>query len=155
MDIYEFEKDDRVGDFFVKHWGTDFIVSVEKKLYGKDLPGFSILENDKIIGLLTYHVKNNECEIVSLDSLRPNSGMGTKLVEKVISKARTEGFSRLWLLTTNDNVDAMRFYQKKGFVLKAVYPNAIEKSRELKQNIPEKGFYDIPIRDEIEFEFSL
>lgn len=155
MDIYEFEKDNRVADFFVEHWGSDFIVSGKEKLYGKDLPGFAILENDKIIGLLTYHVNKNECEIVSMDSLKPNKGIGTKLIDKMIEKARKEHFSRLWLLTTNDNVDAMRFYQKRGFVFKAVYPNTIEKSRELKQDIPEKGFYDIPIRDEIEFEFPL
>lgn len=155
INIYEFERDDRVRDFFIKHWGAEFIVSGEKKIYGKDLSGFAVLKEDKFIGLLTYHIKKDVCEIVSFDSLDENKGIGTRLIEAMIKKAEKEGFSRLWLMTTNDNVDAMRFYQRRGFVFKAVYPDTIKKSRELKQDIPEKGFYNIPIRDEVEFEFPL
>jgi GNAT superfamily N-acetyltransferase len=155
IQIIEFDEDDRVGPFFTKNWGDDFIVSRGKIIYGIDLPGFMVLENNKIIGLLTYHLENNSCEIVSLDSLTPNQGVGSKLIQKMIDKAKNDKYSRLWLITINDNIDAMKFYQKIGFVFKAIYPNAIEESRKLKQNIPMVGNYEIPIRDEIELEYPL
>lgn len=58
------------------------------------------------------------------------------------------------MITTNDNMKALRFYQKQGFVLKALYPNALEESRELKPEIPKIGIDNIPLRDEIELEIK-
>ena len=153
--IIAFESDARVAEFLIHNWGADFIVSDGKKLWGKDLPGFMMLEDGRIIGLLTYHIDNNECEIVSLDALLPYQGIGTKLVAEMINKAVEKKVSRLWLMTTNDNTDSMRFYQKRGFVMAAIHTDAIEKRRELKQSIPKLGNFDIPIRDEIEFEYPL
>ena len=69
--------------------------------------------------------------------------------------AQAQEFRRVWLITTNDNTPAVRFYQKKGFSLVAVYRNAIEASRKLKPEIPLKGIDGIPIRDEIELELLL
>ena len=62
---------------------------------------------------------------------------------------------RLWLLTANDNLSALRFYQKWGLHIVAVYPNALEKSRRLKPEIPLLGREGIPLRDEIELEMTL
>ena len=153
--IYEFEKDHRISGFFAENWGSDFIISRGEMFHGKELPGFMVLDDNKIVGLLTYHLKNGSCEIVSLDSLRERQGIASSLIEKIINKAKQENYKRLWLITTNDNVDAMKFYQKRGFVFKEVYQNAIKKSRKLKPEIPECGFYGIPIRDEVEFEYPL
>ena len=75
-------------------------------------------------------------------------GVGTALLAAVEDAA---GDRRLWLITTNDNLDAIRFYQRRGYVLAAVYPGAIEASRRLKPQIPRVGNYGIPIRDELEF----
>ena len=153
--VHEFKKDYRVPKFFIKQWHTDFIISGKEKLYGKDLPGFTVFENNKIIGLLTYHVKNNECEIVTLNSLKENVGIGTSLVKSMIKKFKNTGILRIWLTTTNDNTDAMRFYQKKGFVFKKINTNTIQKSRDLGEAIPAIGHFGIPIKDEIEFEYPL
>lgn len=155
MEVRKINKSDIdwIKEVFNERWGGDFIVSGEEKLYYKDLPGFVAVENEKTVGLLTYHIKNNECEIVTLDSLKENLGIGTALIESMIEEAKNMGASRLWLMTTNDNINAMRFYQKRGFVFKNINVNAIQKSRDLKQSIPEKGYFDIPIRDEIELEY--
>jgi GNAT superfamily N-acetyltransferase len=73
------------------------------------------------------------------------TGVGTALLAAVERKAR-----RLWLLTTNDNVDALRFYQRRGFRLAELHPGGVEESRaRLKPEIPETGEYGIPIRDEL------
>ena len=82
-------------------------------------------------------------------------GIGTALVEKVICKAKSLGAKRLWLITTNDNIEALGFYQKRGFSLVGVHCNAIEYSRKLKPEIPKTGNHSIPIRDEIELEVLL
>lgn len=77
------------------------------------------------------------------------------MLESVVRRAREAGCKRVWLITTNDNTHAMRFYQKRGFDMAAIHRNAIEKSRMIKPQIPMKGMDDIPIRHEIEFELFI
>jgi N-acetylglutamate synthase-like GNAT family acetyltransferase len=104
---------------------------------------------------VTYEITGNQCEIITLNAFTQFCGVGTKLVEAVIDVLRGSKVKRLWLITTNDNPDAIRFYQKRGFVIAAVHVDAMKKSRELKPSIPLIGYYGIPIRDEIEFEMLL
>jgi ribosomal protein S18 acetylase RimI-like enzyme len=82
-------------------------------------------------------------------------GIGTALIDAVRDVAERAGCTRLWLVTTNDNLDALRFYQRRGFVLAALHRDAIEAARTLKPGIPAVGEYGIPIRDEIEMEMAL
>ena len=63
--------------------------------------------------------------------------------------------TRLKLITTNDNIRGIEFYQKRGFVFANIYINAIENSRRLKPEIPMYADNGLPIRDEIEFEIKL
>ena len=93
-----------------------------------------------------------ECEIVSLNSLKENIGIGTALLKEIERLSILKGYKRLWNITTNDNIDALRFYQKKGFKIVAIHLDALEQSRRLKPEIPFLGSYDIEIRDEIELE---
>jgi GNAT superfamily N-acetyltransferase len=76
----------------------------------------------------------------------------TALIEALISKLRAEGVSALRVTTTNDNLDALRFYQRRGFQIVAVRPGAVDESRRVKPSIPVIGEHGIPIRDEIELE---
>ncbi len=107
------------------------------------------------MGLVTYHLEDDACEIVTLDSDLPGQGVGTALVRAVRQFARDEGCRRLWLVTTNDNLSALRFYQKRGFTLAALRTNAVERARELKPELPLVGNDGIPLRDEIELEMDL
>jgi DNA-3-methyladenine glycosylase I len=94
------------------------------------------------------------CEIVTLDSMNAGAGVGSALIETVRETARQSGCQRLWLVTTNDNLNALRFYQKRGLRLVALRPNAIEESRRIKPQIPLIGNDGIPLRDEIELEIK-
>jgi GNAT superfamily N-acetyltransferase len=107
------------------------------------------------VGLVTYNIVDDSCEIVTLNSTYPSSGIGTALVEAVRDIAIKSACKRLWLITTNDNLNALRFYQKRSFVLVAVHRNALELSRKLKPEIPMIGNHGIPLRDEIELEMML
>lgn len=146
---------DWLTQFIAHHWGSSMIVSRGVMYHAETLPGFVAVQQDERIGLVTYHLHGDACEIVSLDSMREGIGVGTALIAAVRDVASRVGCSRLWLITSNDNLHALGFYQKRGFALVAVHRNAIEQARKLKPQIPLIGEHGIPIRDEIELELSL
>lgn len=119
------------------------------------LPGFIAYEDKTRLGLLTYKKHDNDCEIISLDSLESGKGVGSALVQSLISLVSGTECNRVWLITTNDNTDALCFYQKIGFELLVIHRNAVTKSRALKSLIPETGSNGIPIRDEIELQYTI
>lgn len=153
--IISAENRKQVNDFISSHWfSTDLVIRGE--LFDSTiLDGIVIFENAIIIGLVTYRIKDNECEIMSLDSLRENQGIGTTLINKVVEIANKEKCMKIKLITTNDNINALRFYQKRGFDMVRLYHNALDISRKLKPSIPMLGEFDIPIRHEIEFEMTV
>lgn len=119
------------------------------------LPGFVAWRGEDPCGIATYRIEGGECELVTLDVLLPGRGIGTGLLAEVERAAREAGVKRLWLVTTNDNLEALRFYQLRGLRLVAVHRDAVEESRRLRPGIPRAGRNRIPIRDEIEMEKSL
>jgi ribosomal protein S18 acetylase RimI-like enzyme len=138
--------------FIEDHWGAEIIVSRGKVHHASSLAGFVAFSDNDLSGVITYNISGNECEIVTLDSLKENSGIGSALIGHVKEKAISENCKRLWLITTNDNIHAYRFYQRRGFVITAIHCNALEHSRKLKPEIPYTGMEGLPLRDEIEFE---
>jgi ribosomal protein S18 acetylase RimI-like enzyme len=142
-------------EYLQESWGSGGIVSRGNLYQAGALPGFIALWEEEPSGLLTYNIVDNACEIVTLNSLIEKKGVGSALIEAVRRQAILRGCSRVWLITTNDNVEALRFYQRRGFELVAVHRNAIEHSRTLKPSIPLIGNHGIPIRDEIELEIRL
>ena len=144
-----------VSQFIFEHWGSNKVVSRGVVYYPHDLPGYVALYEGEKVGLITYNIIGASCEIVTIDSSRPSSGVGTALIKAVRNTASKLGCKRLWLITTNDNLNALRFYQKRGFVLVAVHRNALEMSRKLKPEISMIGDHGIPLRDEIELEMTL
>jgi GNAT superfamily N-acetyltransferase len=155
--IRKTREEDRVWirNLLRKEWGSHLVVSKGVLHHADSLPGFLAEINGNRQGLLTYHISGNEYEIVTLNSHAEKQGIGSALIDAVRCEASTSGCHRLWLITTNDNVDAIRFYQKKGFTLVAIHRNAIDQSRRLKPEIPFIGIDGIPIRDEIEIELML
>lgn len=113
------------------------------------------MKDDFIKGVVTYKIENSECEIVTLNSFEENKGVGTVLVHAVLDVAKKCKCKRLWLITTNDDINAIHFYQKKGFDLAAAHINAMGISRQLKPSIPLIGLDHIPIKHELEFEINL
>ncbi len=138
-------------------WGAEIVIGHEQIYYPADLPGFIAFEHEskESIGLITYQLTEDACEIVTLDSLREGIGVGNALIEAVKERARAFGRPRLWLVTTNDNLSALRFYQKRGFRIVKVNIGAVDRARQQKPEIPEIGDQGIHIRDEIEMEFLL
>jgi N-acetylglutamate synthase-like GNAT family acetyltransferase len=116
-----------------------------------------VVEHDgAIVGVLSYLVVGSDCEVLTLHATRQWSGIGTALLAAVEQVALDLGSRRLWLVTTNDNTDALRFYQRRGFRLLRVDPGAVDRSRtSLKPSIPEVGLYGIRLRDELVLERAI
>jgi GNAT superfamily N-acetyltransferase len=144
-----------VSNLMIERWGSEKVVSRGVLHETGELPGFIAIVDNKPAGLITYNIMEDNCEIITLDSLIENIGIATALIDEVKRIADENGCARLWLITTNDNIHAIRFYQKRGFTITAIHCNAIEHSRRLKPQIPLIGSEGIPIRDEIEFEIRL
>jgi GNAT superfamily N-acetyltransferase len=145
-----------VADFLVRAWGAVVMATRGKLVNLLELPGFIAEVDGDRVGLLTYLISNGECEVTSLNSTRPGLGVGTALLKAIEERARAEGCRRLWLITTNDNIEALRFYQRRGFELVAVHRGAVDEARAtIKPQIPLTGNDGIPLRDEIELEIVL
>jgi ribosomal protein S18 acetylase RimI-like enzyme len=146
---------DWIARLLEEHWHSTKVVTRGRMHYADELPGFIAVQEDKPVGLVTYRIDGGECEIVTMDSWVGGVGIGSALIDAVKDIAVSAKCKRLWLITTNDNTAALRFYQKRGFSLVAVHRNALEQSRRLKPEIPLVGIDDIPLRDEIELELLL
>ena len=131
-------------------WHTDVAVGHGTVWEPASLPGFLAFSGGAVVGLLTYEVRGATLEIVTINAAERTRGVGTALVEAAVAAARSNGCTEVRVTTTNDNVDALRFYQRRRFRLVELRPDALARSRELKPEIPAVGAYGIPLRDELE-----
>jgi len=155
--IRQIKQNDRteIKELLKKYWVSEMVVSRGNIFDASALPGFISTKDNQILGFITYNIKGEQLEITTLNSIVENCGVGTELINAVKDFAASICIKRIWCITTNDNLPAKRFYQKKGFHIIAVHKNSIELSRMLKPEIPLFGIDNIPIRDEIELELLI
>lgn len=131
-------------------WGAPEVVVHDGAYYPAMLPGFIAERAGRIVGLVTFEVRPGVLEIVTINALHRYEGIGTMLIEAVRAEAKRRNCREVMLTTTNDNVDALRFYQRRGFRLAALRPGAVDRSRQIRPSIPHSGDYGIPLHDEID-----
>ena len=141
--------------FLREHWFSTTMVLRGREIDMTQAEGFFAQEGEHILGLVTYLVTGDVLEILSLDSLRENQGIGSALLARVVREAEALGLAKIVLITTNDNLRALQFYQKRGCDMAHLFRGALEVSRKLKPEIPLIGAHGIPLRHEIEFEMLL
>lgn len=118
-----------------------------------DLAGFVAAREGEWLGHAAYDLNRDELEIALLERVVPGAGVGSALIARCAEVALSRGLGRVWLVTSNDNLDALRFYQRRGFVLVALHRDSVTRARaELKPEIGLIGDAGIPIRDELELE---
>ena len=145
----------RLRQIWKKNWGDEYMVVGGVVYHPEHLEGFIAHNGPDCVGEITYTINDGECEIVTLDSECEGQGLGTKLINAVVEEARKQDCQRVFLITTNDNLNALGFYQKRGFALVKINRNAVTESRKIKSSIPLIGMNNIPLRDEIELEIVL
>ena len=145
-----------------RYWATENILSKGQIHNAVDATGLAAFQNDEPVGLITYNIAESpdnpgqhECEILTHNSMADSGGIGSCLLAAVRNEARAHNCRRLWLVTTNDNTPAIRFYQRRDFDICALHKDAISKARDLKPEIPDEGLDGIRVRHEIELEYVL
>jgi GNAT superfamily N-acetyltransferase len=147
-----------VREELTRQWGRPQIWSIGRMFQADALPGF-VAENEtgERLGLVTYslseHVEPRECEIVTLSSRAENEGVGAALLDAAVAAAGQAGRTRIFLTTTNDNLRALGFYQRRGWILVRLHQGIIVRARERFAGIPKIGLNRIPFRDELELEY--
>lgn len=146
----EEETRSQIKAFFTEQRGSSQMVTSTGVHDCSLLDGFYITNDDhEIIGLVTYHISSQTCEIISLDSLEEGKGIGSRLMQVVEERIAQQQCNLLTLVTTNDNEYAIRFYQHRGYTVSKVIPNAVELARKIKPEIPLYNEKGVPIKDEI------
>jgi ribosomal protein S18 acetylase RimI-like enzyme len=136
-------------------WGDRVVVSRGRRHDASLLDGYVAVADDELVGLATFLIAGGSCQLVTIEAFRSGEGVGSCLLDAVASNARRQGCARLWLVTTNDNLDALRFYQRRGLRLVAVHRGAVDDARAIKPAIPLVGEHGIEIHDELELELAL
>ncbi len=156
LSVRELIPEDRpwVRTLLTERWGSTLVVSRGRAHDADRLPGYVAEYDEAKVGLLTFSKKQGGCEIVTLDALEPKRGVGTALLDAIRANAALQGCTRLWTVTTNDNIPALNFYKSRGFAVAAIHEGAMAASRKLKPEIPDVGIDGVPIRDEIEMEIT-
>ena len=118
-------------------------------------PGLGFVAGDGV-GILTYRVDGDALELTAIAAEPRGRGTGTSLVDALVAAARYVRASRIWVVTTNDNLDARAFYEHRGFRVTTVRTGAIDEARRtLKPTIPLIGEHGIEMHDEIELTMTL
>jgi ribosomal protein S18 acetylase RimI-like enzyme len=146
MEVRPLNDGDRgwVAETISNEWGLP-IVSISGPHNPAELAGFVAIEADERLGLITYRSTDEDCEVVTLNSLRPSRGAGTILL-RTVKQTADERRLRLWLITTDENSKAIRFYENRGMTIRALHRDFVEVVRRYK---PDSEGY----RDAIEFSY--
>jgi N-acetylglutamate synthase-like GNAT family acetyltransferase len=145
----------RIVDLLTRSWGSTIVVAHGVVHDAATLPALLAERRGRLAGLLTYAIDGDAFEVVSIDAVVRSAGVGTVLLDAAAGHAERAGLRRLRLVTTNDNLDALRFYQRRGLRLVQVTPGGVDESRRIKPGIPLVGDFGIEIHDELTLELRL
>jgi GNAT superfamily N-acetyltransferase len=158
MDVRPVTPADRewIAELVIANFGSVRVVSHGELIEDASLlDGFAADHDGRPVGCALVNVVDTKAELVVLATNYRGAGVGTTLLEAVVQRAKDEGWSRLWLITSNDNTDAIRLYQRAGWDWVDFRRDGITRARAVKPEIPEIGNHGIAVRHEIEFEYPL
>ena len=139
-----------IREMFIAEWrGDDVVLADGSVIDADDVPALVAWRAGERVGLVAYLLTDEACEIVALVARPVRQGVGTKLVSAAVDLAREGGCARVEVATTNDNVDALSFYQRRGFALAELHPRMMDEVRRRKPEVPLVGAHGIPLRDVI------
>lgn len=137
--------------FFFDNWGSNFMIYNSKEINLLEIENVKIHNDNFLEGIATFFEEGNDIHIVSLNALVPQKGIGKALLNKITSIAQQRKKENIYVETTNDNCNAIKFYQVNGFSMYELQINEVNNQRILKPSIPFTGYYDIPINHIIKF----
>jgi GNAT superfamily N-acetyltransferase len=136
-------------------WSGGALMLRGKIVHPKDVEAHAAYHGGRLAGVATWRVEGPVLYLVTLNNVTGERGVGVALLDAMMKLGREKGSGLLRVIVTNDNLNALGFYQRRGFRMIAVHPGAIDTIRALLPGIPSMGANGIPIRDEIELEIDL
>ena len=147
------ESDQHAVEEFLDERSATHMARLGRLEHALEHPALVAERDGGLVGVLTFVLGDEDCEILTLHAAEPLHGTGTALLQAIERVAADAGCNRLWVITTNDNIDALRFYQRRGFRLAALHRGAVDVSRaRVKPQIPRIGDHGIALRDELELD---
>jgi ribosomal protein S18 acetylase RimI-like enzyme len=144
-----------ITEWATNNWGGEPLVIRGQKYYPSQLEGILAFQGKEIVAYLIFEIQDRVCEIVVFEVFKKLQGIGTLTLDELKKIVGSKGCNKMHLMTTNDNLDALRFYQRRGFHICGIHVDSVKISRALKPTIGEFGDHGIPVRDEIDLEISL
>jgi ribosomal protein S18 acetylase RimI-like enzyme len=137
-------------ELFQQDFGRTQIVAFGEVMDIDQMPALVAVMHIEPSGALAYRLMGNALHIVALatDPMWQRSGVGGHLVAEAELLARRLKLARLIVSTTNDNLPALYFYQRRGYKLTDLVPNSVIEHTHNEQ----LGFAGIPVRDEVRLE---
>ena len=140
-------EDDRgwIGEVVTAEFASTKVVSRGRVHDSSGLDGFVVESDGRPVGCALWHEIDGDAELAVIVTTYRGAGAGTALLDAVVEYARENEWKRLWLITTNDNTDAIRLYQRAGWDWVAWHRDGVTAARRLKPELPELGAHNIPV----------
>lgn len=137
----------RVVALFVTDFGRSKFIAFGEEFQAETVPTIVAEMDGDLAGALAYRLQQGMLQIVALatDPEWQRSGVGGQLVDHAERVALEAGATHVAVATTNDNLPALYFYQRRGYRLTEVAVDAIASANEGATIV---GFAGIVIRDE-------
>jgi ribosomal protein S18 acetylase RimI-like enzyme len=132
-------------EMFRSDFGHTVIFAFGEKVPLVDLPVLVAELKGELAGALAYRMTPGALQIVALATtpMWQRSGVGGHLVAEAELLAGQKGLGRVLVATSNDNLPALYFYQRRAYAISEVCPGA------LVGHTGQPGFAGIPVRDEV------
>ena len=128
-------------------WGEQEQLTFDITFKVSELPAYVAKKEGKVVGFVSFAELHDDLTVVALGIIPEYQGVGVgrRLVASAEKEAKRLKKKRILVSTSNDNLPALAFYQRLGFQIYEVKPNAIAE----KHGKVLKGIGNLPVRDEL------
>jgi len=140
----------RLEQLALRLWGETLVECFGRAYDVLKLPAFVAQAGEEVAGFLSHSVEDDRMNLVMLNVVPEHQGRGLAkaLLGAAVAESQKLGLTSLEVATSNDDLPALDFYQRAGFVITEVVPGLLVEHH----GGVEEGFAGIPVRDEIRLE---
>lgn len=157
LDMRPLPDKEAVHRLLMHRWNDDCIIFGGRAYTSRDFETIGAHDGEgTLVGIALWTMRGRVALLGAIDSFQPGSGAAGALLERVQQEARGRNAVSLRAVTTNDNVHALVYYQRKGFRLDTLFVGSVDAFRGRDNpNFRRIGFNGLPVRDTLELEMAL